>query len=78
MYNTTSTLADGNAKNVASQPEVFQMTLTDKDKAILEKYGVQTYSQLFAEPVPRPYFPAWGFAKEQNSRNSSGKPARMK
>lgn len=67
MYNATSTLADGNAKNVASQPEVFQMTLTDKDKFILDKYGVQTYSQLFAEPVPRPYFPAWGFTKEQNS-----------
>jgi putative aldouronate transport system substrate-binding protein len=67
MYNTTSTFANGNARSVGSQPEVFQMTLTEKDKTILDKYGVKTYSQLYTEPVNRPYFPAWGFAKEQNS-----------
>lgn len=66
-YNANSSLSDGNAKNVLFQPEVFQMSLIDKDKEILDKYGVQTYSQMFATPVYRPWFPAWGFAKEQNS-----------
>ncbi|MDQ0059090.1 ABC transporter substrate-binding protein [Paenibacillus harenae] len=67
MYGANSTLSDGNAKGVAIQPEVFQMSLTEADKAILGKYGVQTYSQMFAKPVFRPWYPAWGFAKEQNS-----------
>ncbi len=66
-YSGNSTLSDGNAKGVGVQPEVFQMSLTDSDKTILEKYNVQTYSQMFAEPVFRPWYPAWGFAKEQNS-----------
>ncbi|MGZ7441133.1 ABC transporter substrate-binding protein [Paenibacillus sp. TH7-28] len=67
MYNANSTLASGNAKSVAYQPEVFQMSLTQADKDILDKYGVQTYSQMFATPKFRPWYPAWGFAKEQNS-----------
>ncbi|MGG4187331.1 ABC transporter substrate-binding protein [Paenibacillus peoriae] len=66
-YNANSTLANGNARGVAFQPEVFQMSLTQADKAILDKYGVQTYSQMFATPKFRPWHPAWGFAKELNS-----------
>lgn len=66
-YDAHSTLANGNAKGVGYQPEVFQMSLTDKDKAILDKYGVRTYTQMFAEPMYRAWYPAWGFAKEQNS-----------
>jgi len=66
-YDAHSTLASGNAKGVGYQLEVFQMSLTDKDKDILDKYGVQTYTQMFAEPVYRAWYPAWGFAKEQNS-----------
>jgi putative aldouronate transport system substrate-binding protein len=66
-YAGNSTLSDGNAKGVGLQPEVFQMSLTEADKAILDKYNVQTYTQLFADPVFRPWYPAWGFAKEQNS-----------
>ncbi|MDQ6417855.1 ABC transporter substrate-binding protein [Paenibacillus sp. LHD-117] len=66
-YTGNSTLSDGNAKGVGVQPEVFQTSLTDKDKQILEKYDVQTYSQMFAKPVFRAWYPAWGFAKEQNS-----------
>lgn len=66
-YGANSTLSDGNAKGVGIQPEVFQMSLTESDKAILDKYGVQTYSQMFAKPVFRPWYPAWGFAKEQGS-----------
>ncbi|MBD3919932.1 ABC transporter substrate-binding protein [Paenibacillus sp. PR3] len=66
-YDAHSTLANGNAKGVDYQPEVFQMSLTDKDAAILDRYGVQTYTQMFAEPEYRAWYPAWGFAKEQNS-----------
>ncbi|SEU20565.1 ABC transporter substrate-binding protein [Paenibacillus sp. NFR01] len=66
-YGGNSTLSDGNAKGVGYQPEVFQMSLTDKDKEILNKYGAQTYTQMFAKPIDRPWYPAWGFVKEQNS-----------
>lgn len=66
-YDVHSTLASGNAKGVGYQPEVFQMSLTEKDQAILNKYGVKTYTELFATPVYRPWYPAWGFAKERNS-----------
>ncbi len=67
MYNTNSTLPDGNALSPALQPEVFQMNLTEGDKTILEAYGVQTYSEMFAAPDDRPWFPAWSIAKEQGS-----------
>jgi putative aldouronate transport system substrate-binding protein len=67
MYNTTSTLANGNARAPANQPEVFELDLTAKDKEILGKYNIKTYSDLFASPVDRPWFPAWGFTKGQNS-----------
>lgn len=67
MYNTTSTLANGNARAPGNQPEVFELELTAKDKEILGKYKIKTYSDLFATPVDRPWFPAWGFTKGQNS-----------
>ncbi|WP_274365396.1 ABC transporter substrate-binding protein [Paenibacillus thermotolerans] len=67
QYNTNSTLSDGNALSPGLQPEVFQMGLTAEDKAILEKYGVKTYSEMFAAPDNRPWFPAWGIPKEQGS-----------
>ncbi|WP_309122645.1 ABC transporter substrate-binding protein [Paenibacillus sp.] len=67
QYNTSSTLSDGNALSPGLQPEVFQMGLTAEDKTILEKYGVKTYSELFAAPDERPWFPAWGIPKEQGS-----------
>jgi hypothetical protein len=67
MYNTNSTLSDGNAVTPALQPEVFQMGLTEGDKAILSAYGVQTYSELFSAPDDRPWYPAWSIAKEQGS-----------
>lgn len=67
QYSATSTLADGNAFAPGYQPEVFQMGLTEGDKAILNAYGVKTYSELFAKPDDRPWFPAWGIPKEQGS-----------
>ncbi len=67
QYGTNSTLADGNAVAPGLQPEVFQMRLTDGDKEILGKYGVKTYSEMFADPDERPWYPAWGIPKEQGS-----------
>nr|WP_239619084.1 ABC transporter substrate-binding protein [Cohnella mopanensis] len=67
QYGTNSTLTDGNAFAPGYQPEVFQMNLTDADKSILDKYGVKTYSELFAAPDNRPWYPAWGIPKPQGS-----------
>ncbi|OUS71621.1 ABC transporter substrate-binding protein [Paenibacillus sp. MY03] len=67
QYGTNSTLANGNAFAPGLQPEVFQMDLTDADKVILDKYGAQTYAEMFAAPDDRPWFPAWGIPKEQGS-----------
>lgn len=68
QYGTNSTLSNGNAFAPGLQPEVFQMSLTYGDKEILGKYGVQTYSAMFAAPDERPWFPAWGIPKEQGSQ----------
>ena len=67
QYNSTSTFADGNARSVGFQPEVFEMSLTDGDKAIFEKYGIKTYADIFDKPEDRPWFPAWSIPKEQGS-----------
>ncbi|WP_040951974.1 ABC transporter substrate-binding protein [Gorillibacterium massiliense] len=67
QYNTSSTLSDGNALAPGYQPEVFQTTLTDADKMILGKYGVKTYSAMFSAPADRPWYPAWSFAKDNDS-----------
>lgn len=67
QYGTNSTLSDGNAFAPGLQPEVFQMSLTEADKTILDAYGVRTYAELFDAPDDRPWFPAWGIAKEQGS-----------
>jgi len=67
IYSASSTFSNGNAVSPASQPEVFQLSLTEKDKEILGKYGVQTYAEMFATPDDRPWFPAWGIPKEQGS-----------
>ena len=61
------TFSNGNSVNPGRQPEVFQMSLTEKDKEILGKYGVQTYAELFSLPDERPWYPAWGYPKEQGS-----------
>jgi putative aldouronate transport system substrate-binding protein len=67
QYGNGSSFADGNSAAPGSQPEVFQMGLTEADKMILGKYGVKTYSEMFAAPDDRPWFPAWGIPKEQGS-----------
>ncbi|WP_409348552.1 ABC transporter substrate-binding protein [Paenibacillus phyllosphaerae] len=66
-YGNGSSLPDGNSVAPGRQAEVFQMSLTEGDKTILEKYGAKTYADLFAAPDDRPWFPAWSFSKEQGS-----------
>lgn len=67
MYGQGSTLSDGNSLAVDRQPEVAQASYTEGDKTILSKYGVQTFSELFAKPDERPWYPAWSIAIEQGS-----------
>lgn len=67
MYGQGSTLADGNSFNAGRQPEVAQASFTDGDKLILDKYGVKTFSELFAKPEDRPWYPAWSISLEQGS-----------
>ncbi|MGN7455661.1 ABC transporter substrate-binding protein [Paenibacillus pasadenensis] len=67
MYGGGSTLADGNSFNAGRQPEVAQASFTEGDKLILEKYGAKTFSDLFAKPDERPWYPAWSISLEQGS-----------
>lgn len=67
MYGQGSTLTDGNSLSAGRQPEVAQASFTEGDKLILSKYGVQTFSQLFAKPEDRPWYPAWSISIEQGS-----------
>jgi len=63
-WGSNSTFSDGNAVSPGYQPEVFQASLTDADKKFLSAYGVQTYAELFSDPDPRPWFPAWGIPRD--------------
>ncbi|OGX61474.1 MAG: ABC transporter substrate-binding protein [Paenibacillus sp. RIFOXYA1_FULL_44_5] len=67
MYGQGSTLSDGNSYSAGRQPEVAQASFTDGDKLILSKYGVQTFSDLFARPDVRPWYPAWSINLTQGS-----------
>ncbi|QJC51107.1 extracellular solute-binding protein [Paenibacillus albicereus] len=67
MYGGGSTLSDGNSFNAGRQPEVAQASFTEGDKLILEKYGAKTFSDLFAKPDERPWYPAWSISLEQGS-----------
>jgi len=67
IYGASSTFSNGNAVSPGVQAEVFQMSLTEADKTILDAYGAQTYAEMFAKPDERPWFPAWGIPKEQGS-----------
>lgn len=67
MYGLGSKLSDGNAFATNRQPEVAQASFTQGDKDILAKYGVQTFSELFAAPDDRPWYPAWSISIEQGS-----------
>lgn len=66
-YGNNSVFEDGNAFAVGNQPEIFQMGLTDGDKALLEAFGAETFSGYFSDPDDRPWYPAWSFTIEQGS-----------
>ncbi|MFX3634406.1 MAG: ABC transporter substrate-binding protein [Candidatus Pristimantibacillus sp.] len=66
-YGNNSLLADGNSYAVGNQPEVAYAGYTDGDKAILDAYGVKTFSEYFAKPDDRPWYPAWSINKGQGT-----------
>lgn len=66
-YGDNSVYEDGNAHRVFNQPEVAAVNYTEGDKALLEAYGAETFSGFFADPVERPWYPAWSIEKEQGS-----------
>ncbi|WHX48178.1 ABC transporter substrate-binding protein [Paenibacillus woosongensis] len=66
-YGNGSSLPDGNSVGAGRQPEVAQMSYSDSDKKLLEAYGIQSFSQLFAAPDVRPWYPAWSIQIEQGS-----------
>lgn len=68
MYAQGSTLSDGNASDPSRQPEVAALSFTPAVKERLAKYGVQTFTQMFAIPDDRPWYPAWSIALEQGSQ----------
>ncbi|GAA0136725.1 ABC transporter substrate-binding protein [Paenibacillus sp. YSY-4.3] len=66
-YGNGSSLPDGNSVGAGRQPEVAQMSYSESDKKLLEAYGIQSFSQLFAAPEERPWYPAWSIQIEQGS-----------
>lgn len=66
-YGNNSLLTDGNSYSVDAQPEVVQARYTEGDQAILDAYGATSFSDYFAEPEERPWYPAWSIKKESNS-----------
>lgn len=67
MYSQGSTLPDGNAHAAGRQATVALASFTDSERTYLEKYGVSTFSELFAMPDDRPWYPAWSVPIEQGS-----------
>lgn len=68
MYGQGSTFPDGNAVDPGRQTEVAQASFTAEEKERLNKYGAETYSEMFAAPEERPWYPAWSIALEQGSQ----------
>ncbi|MFC0214464.1 ABC transporter substrate-binding protein [Paenibacillus chartarius] len=58
-YGNNSLLKDGNSFAVGNQPEVAYAEYTEGDKKILDAYGAKTFSEYFAKPDVRPWYPAW-------------------
>jgi putative aldouronate transport system substrate-binding protein len=66
-YGNNSIYENGNAHWPFYQAEVAANNYTDGDKALLEAYGLKTFSDFYATPVERPWYPAWSIEKEQGS-----------
>lgn len=67
MYGQDSTMPDGNAVAPGRQPEVAELSFSEGDREMLGKYGVKTFSEMFAQPDDRPWYPAWSIALETGS-----------
>ncbi|MBM7570301.1 ABC transporter substrate-binding protein [Aquibacillus albus] len=59
--------SDGNAVEPGRQPEVALAAYTDSDKEYLDAYGINTFSELFARPDDRPWYPTWSANIDQGS-----------
>lgn len=68
MWSQGSTLSDGNAHSPGRQGEVAILSFTDSEREFLEQYGVKTFSEMFATPDDRPWYPAWSVSIEPGSR----------
>ncbi|SER50693.1 aldotetraouronic acid ABC transporter substrate-binding protein [Gracilibacillus ureilyticus] len=58
---------DGNAVEPPKQQEVASLMYDDGDKEFLEAYEIETFTELFAEPEERPWYPAWDTPIETGS-----------
>ncbi|WP_026671754.1 ABC transporter substrate-binding protein [Alkalihalobacterium bogoriense] len=58
---------DGNAWEARRQPEVAIVNYTKEEQVLLEAYNLDVFSDLFAEPKERPWFPAWSAHIEPGS-----------
>ncbi|MGM7719882.1 extracellular solute-binding protein [Metabacillus sp. Hm71] len=58
---------DGNSVDPAMQPEVAKLAYDEVDKEFLEAYGIETFTDLFTEPEPAPWFPFWDATIETGS-----------
>ena len=43
------------------------MSYSEPDKTLLEAYDIDSFSQLFAAPDDRPWYPAWSIPIDQGS-----------
>jgi putative aldouronate transport system substrate-binding protein len=66
-YGNNSIYENGNAHWPFYQAEVAANNYTDGDLALLDAYGLKTFSDFYATPVERPWYPAWSIEKEQGS-----------
>lgn len=61
------TFSDGNAVEARRQPAVALQNYDEDDLEYLEAYGIETFSELFAQPQDRPWYPAWSTNVPQGS-----------
>lgn len=66
----TGMLSDGiNPVEPPNSPEIAQLTYDNYpvDREFLDAYGLEVFTDLFSDPDPRPWFPAWDTHIEQGS-----------
>ncbi|WP_260445519.1 extracellular solute-binding protein [Metabacillus elymi] len=63
----SGTFDDGNSVDPNVQPEVAQLAYDEVDKEFLKAYNIETFTDLFTEPEPAPWFPFWDATIETGS-----------